>query len=104
MRIAMNLQIDFGKIHMFNMVILLVHKNGKSFYLLICSSTSFIRDLKCLSYRFFNCLVRVTPQYFILLVAIKKGIVSVTSFLTCYHFYQGELLIAFNQYLGTDLF
>lgn len=38
--------------------------------------TFFFKDLKFLLYRFFTCLVRTTPRYFILLVAIVKGGVS----------------------------
>ena len=50
------------------------------------SSISFFRDLKFLSYRSFTCLVSVTPRYFILFVAILKGVVSLTSFSACLSF------------------
>ena len=52
---------------------------GDFFHFLI-SSVSFFKDLKFLSYRSFTCLVRVTPRYFILFVAIGKGDVSLISF------------------------
>ena len=39
-------------------------------------------DFKFLSYRSSTCLVRVTLQYFMLLVAIEKGDVSLSSFST----------------------
>jgi hypothetical protein len=41
--------------------------------------TSFLRDLKLLSYRAFTCLVRVTPRYFIFFVTIVKGKLSYTA-------------------------
>ena len=40
----------------------------------------FLQDLRFLSYQSFTCLIRVTPRYFMLLVAIAKGIVSLTFF------------------------
>jgi hypothetical protein len=39
-----------------------------------------------LSYRSFTCLVRVTPRYFILFVAIVKGVFSLISFSACLSF------------------
>ena len=51
--------------------------------LLRSSSLSFLRDLKLLSYRSFTCLVRVTPRYFILFVAIVMEVVSLISFSVC---------------------
>jgi hypothetical protein len=42
--------------------------------------------VKILSYRYFTSLVRVTASYFILLVTIKKGIVSLISFSACLSF------------------
>ena len=44
------------------------------------SSISFFKDLKFLSYKFSTCLVRVTPRYFMLFVAIVKGDDSLISF------------------------
>jgi hypothetical protein len=39
-----------------------------------------------LSYRSFTCLVRVTPRYLILFVAIAKVVVSLISFPSCLSF------------------
>jgi hypothetical protein len=61
-------------------LILPVHEHGRSFHLLISSSISFFKDLKFLSYRPFTCLLRVTPGYFILFVAVVKGAASLTFF------------------------
>ena len=44
------------------------------------SSISFFKDLKFLSYKSSTCLVRVTLRYFMLLVAIVRGDVSLISF------------------------
>jgi hypothetical protein len=74
--IALNLQISFGKMAIYTMLILPIHEHGRFFHLLRSSSISFFRDLKFLSYRSFTCLVRVTPKYFILFVALVKGVVS----------------------------
>ena len=43
-------------------------------------------DLKFLSYRSFTCLVSVTPRYFMLFVAIVKGVISLISFSVCLSF------------------
>ena len=63
MGIALNLQIAFGKIAIFTILILPIHEHGRSFHLLRSSLISFFRDLKFLSYISFTCLVRVTPSY-----------------------------------------
>ena len=39
------------------------------------SSFSFFQDLKFLPYKSFTCLVRVTPRYFILVMAIVEDVV-----------------------------
>ena len=44
------------------MLILSIHEQGRSFNLLLSSSVSFFKDLKFLSYRFFTCLIVVTPS------------------------------------------
>jgi hypothetical protein len=46
------------------------------------SSFSFFRDLKFLSYTSAPCLVRY-KRYFILFVAIVKGVISLISFSVC---------------------
>ena len=56
---------------------------------------SFFGDLKLLSYRSFTCLVRVTPRYFTLFVAIVKGVVSLIYFSAC---------LSFEYRKATDLF
>ena len=47
--IALNLQIAFGKLVIFTILILLIHEHG-IFPFLICSSIYFYKDLKYLSY------------------------------------------------------
>ena len=89
---ALNLQIAFGRIAIFPMLILPIHEHGRSFHFLRSSLISFLRDLQFLSYRSFTCLVRVNPRYFILFVAIVKGIISLISFFV-YPLYKGRLLI-----------
>jgi hypothetical protein len=66
----------------FSMLILQIYEHGRSLYILR-SLISFFRDLKFLSCRSFACLVRVTPSYFFLFVAIVKCIVSLISFSEC---------------------
>ena len=60
----------------FTVLILSIYEYGRSLHFLRSSSISFLRDFKLLSYRSFTCLLRVIPRYFILFVAIVKGIVS----------------------------
>jgi hypothetical protein len=93
MGIAWNLQITFGRMASFTMFILPIHEHGILLHFQSFSLISFLRDLKLLSYRSFTCLVRVTPRYFILFVAIVKGVVSLISFSACFHLYKGRLLI-----------
>jgi hypothetical protein len=57
MGIALNLLIAFGKIAIFNILILPIHDHGISFHLLRSSLISFFRDLKLLSYRSFTSVV-----------------------------------------------
>lgn len=59
---------------------MLIYKHGRSFHLLVYSSTYFFNDLKFLSYSSFAWLVRITPRYFTLFVAILKGVISLISF------------------------
>ena len=54
-------------------------EHGRCFYFLLSSSISFFKALKLLSNRSFTCLVRVTPRYFMLFVAMVKGDVSLIS-------------------------
>ena len=62
------------------MLILPTQEHGRSLHFLVSSSLSFFKDLKFLSYKSFTCLVRVTPRYFMLFVAVVKGDVSLISF------------------------
>jgi hypothetical protein len=73
--------VTFNKMNFFTMLILPIREHGRSFYLLISSSISFFGALKFLSYRSFPYLVRVTPTYFNLFVAIVKSVVSLILFL-----------------------
>lgn len=52
------------------------HEYGTLFHLLISSPISFFEAVRILSYKSFDCLVRVTSRYFISFVAIGKGVVS----------------------------
>ena len=88
MGIVLNLQIAFGKIAIFTMLILPIHEHGRSFHLLRSSLISFFKDLKFLSYRYFTSSVRVTPRYFILFATIVKGVVSLISFSAYLFFVQ----------------
>ena len=62
MGIALNLQIVFGKIAIFTMLILPTQEHGSSFHFLVSSSISFFKDVTFLSYKSSTCLVRVTPR------------------------------------------
>ena len=75
MGIALNLHIAFGRMAIFTMLILPIHEHGRPLHFLRSSSISFLRDLELLSSSSFTFLVRVTPRYFILFVAIVKGVV-----------------------------
>jgi hypothetical protein len=79
----------------FTILILPIHEQGRSFCPQRSSMISFFRDLKCLSYRSFICLVRVTPRYCILFVTIVKGIIYLISFSAC---------LSFEYRKATDLF
>jgi hypothetical protein len=83
MGITLNLMIAFGRIAILTILILPIHKHGRSSHLLRSSSISFFRDLKFLSYRTFNYFVRVKPRYFILFV---KDAISLISFSVCLFF------------------
>ena len=99
MGIALNLQIAFGKIAIFTMLILPIHEHERSFHLLRSSLISFFRDLKFLSYRSFTSLVRVTPRYFILFVTIEKGVVSLISLSAYLSFVQRKAIDLFELIL-----
>jgi hypothetical protein len=71
--------LNFDGMATFTMLNLPIHMHGRSFYLLISSSISFFKNLKLLLYKTFPCLVRVTPRYFVLYVAIVKCVVSLIS-------------------------
>jgi hypothetical protein len=81
--IALNMKIAFGRMGIFTILILPIYEHGRSLHFLRSSLISFSGDLKLLSYRSFTCLVRVTPRYFILFVAIVMEVVSLISFSVC---------------------
>ena len=85
----------YDKIAIITMSVLLIHKHGRAFLLLIPSPISFFKDLKFLSYRSFTCLVRVTPRYFILFETIVKDVDLLISF-------WAHLSFAFKR--ATDIF
>jgi hypothetical protein len=74
MEFALNLQIAFGKMAIFTMLILPIHEHGRYFHILISFPISFFRDLKVLSYRSFTWWLEI-HQDIILLMAIVKSIV-----------------------------
>ena len=80
MDLALNLWMVFGKISIFTMLILPTQEHGISFHFLVSSSISFFNGLKFLSYKSSTCLVRVTLIYFMLFVAIVKGVDFLISF------------------------
>ena len=95
MGIALNLQITFVKMAIVTVLILQNHELSMG----NLSSEVFFdfflqRDLKFCSYRFFTCLVRVTPRYFILFVTNVKDVVSLISF---------SVPSSFEQRKSTDL-
>ena len=77
------------------MLIIPSQEHGRSSHFLISSSISFFKDLKFLSYRFFTCLVRVTPRCLILFMAAVKGNVSLISFSVHLSFVCSGMLILF---------
>jgi hypothetical protein len=86
MGIKLNRYIAFGRITIFTMLIVPVHEHGRYLYFLRFT-ISFLRDLKLLSYRSFTCVVRITTRYFILFMAIGKGVVSLISLSACLAFF-----------------
>ena len=57
---------------------------------MVSSSISFFKDIKFLSYRSFTSLIRVTPRYFLQLVAIMEDDASLISFKATFY-YGGEV-------------
>jgi hypothetical protein len=80
------------------MLIQPIHEHGRCLHFLRSSLISFLRNLKLLSYRPFTCLVRFTPRYFILFVALLKGIVSLISFLACVSFAYSKATYLFELF------
>lgn len=68
------LQIAFGRLATFTMLILSIHGHGRSFTLLIASSIYVFKDWRFLSFKSFTCLVRIIFK------DIMKGVVSLISF------------------------
>ena len=62
------------------MLTLPIQQHGRSFHFLVSSLISFFKVSKFLLYRSFTFLVNVTPRYFMLLLDIVKGDVSLISF------------------------
>jgi hypothetical protein len=87
--ISLNFHIYFGRIHIFTLVI---YYHGLSSCLLVSSSIYFFNDLNLLSHRYFTCLIRVTPRYFMLFEFIVKGVVFLICFSVHCHLYIGKLL------------
>ena len=78
-RITLNLQIAFGSIVIFTILILQIYEHGIFLHLFVSSLISFISVLQFSIYRSFVCLGRFIPKYFILFVAMVNGIVSLIS-------------------------
>jgi hypothetical protein len=64
----------------------LTHEYVTSFHLLISSSDFFFSDLNFFSYRSFLYFFRVIPLYFIFIMAIVNGYISLISLLACSSF------------------
>ena len=62
------------------MLILPICEHGVCFHLFVSSSISFLSILQFSKYMSFTSLVRIIPQYFILLEAIVNEVVFLTSF------------------------
>ena len=73
-KIAPNLQITLGSMIILTILILLIHKHGISFYLFASCSISFIMSYSFPSIGFFfTSLGRFIPRYFIILVSMING-------------------------------
>ena len=77
--IALNLQIAFGSILIFTILILPIHEHGIFLNLFVSTLISFTRVLQFSIYRSFVSLGIYIPKYFILYVAMVNGIVSLIS-------------------------
>ena len=85
----------------FTMLFLPILEHGRSFHFLRSSLISFLIDLKLLSYRSFTCVVRVIPRYFILFLAIVKGIVYLISFSAFLSLYKWRLMIFWVNFISS---
>lgn len=85
---------SFGRMVIFNKIILLIDGHRRSFHLLLPSWTSYSNILNFYSCMLFTFLVRVVPRYLILLEVIVKGI-SIISFSVVCNLYIGRVLILF---------
>ena len=64
----LNLQNAFGRIALFTLLILPIHKHGRSLHFLRSSLISFLRDLKLLPQKSFRCLVTYSKIFYIICV------------------------------------
>lgn len=99
MGIVLNLQIVFGKMVIFIILILLIYEYGRFFYFLRFFLIFFFSVLKFLLYRFFICLVKVISRYFILFGFIMKGVVFLIFFSVCFFFVQRKVIDLFELIL-----
>ena len=74
--IALNLQIAFGRLFIFMILILSTQEQGISLHLFMSSLTSFTSVLQFSVWSSFVSSGKFVPRYFILFVAIVKGIYS----------------------------
>ena len=79
MGIALNLQIAFGSIVIFTILILPTQEHGISLHLFMSSLISFISVLKFSVCSSFVSLCKFIPRYFILFVAVVNGFDSLIS-------------------------
>ena len=77
--ITLNLYIALGHILIFTIFILPIHEHGIFLHLFVSSLISFISVVYFSIYRSFVSLGRFIPKYFILFIAMVKGIVSLIS-------------------------
>lgn len=62
MGFTLSLQIAFGRVAIFNTLMLPIHVQGRFFHLLMVSTISFSNVVNVLLYKSFICLVKIIPR------------------------------------------
>jgi hypothetical protein len=99
------MEIAFGRMVIFNMLILMIHEYGSSFHLLIYFSISFLKDLKFLSHKSFTGLVRATPKIFYIICGSCEQCCFPDFFLNPFvvYIYEGDYFFELILYSATSL-